>query len=81
MYRVRAVHDGHKMCQVQKGKAWRFKKKDTCLELAKMPLCGDVAGTVASESALRSAGTLLSQVRATPLAPWPDGGLESLKSP
>ncbi|GFN99411.1 hypothetical protein PoB_002591700 [Plakobranchus ocellatus] len=32
----------------------------------------DVGGTVASESALRSAGTLLSQVRAPPPAPWPD---------
>ncbi|GFN82652.1 carboxyl-terminal pdz ligand of neuronal nitric oxide synthase protein-like [Plakobranchus ocellatus] len=31
-------------------------------------------GTVACESALRSAGTLLSQVRAPPSAPRPDGG-------
>ncbi|GFO43647.1 hypothetical protein PoB_007015200 [Plakobranchus ocellatus] len=37
-----------------------------------------VGGTVASESALRSAGTLLSRVRAPPPAPWPDGGPESL---
>ncbi|GFO18614.1 hypothetical protein PoB_004511900 [Plakobranchus ocellatus] len=41
----------------------------------------DVGGTVASESALRSTGTLLSRVRAQPPAPWPDGGPESLKSP
>ncbi|GFO03225.1 hypothetical protein PoB_002973000 [Plakobranchus ocellatus] len=34
---------------------------------------------VASKSALRSAGTLLSQVRAPPLAPWPDRGSESLR--
>ncbi|GFO32452.1 hypothetical protein PoB_005895700 [Plakobranchus ocellatus] len=34
-----------------------------------------------SESTLRSAGTLLSQVRAPPPAPWPDGGPESLRSP
>ncbi|GFO46570.1 hypothetical protein PoB_007307500 [Plakobranchus ocellatus] len=42
---------------------------------------GGVGGTVASESALRSAGTLLSRVRAPPTAPWPDGGPESLRSP
>ncbi|GFO39474.1 hypothetical protein PoB_006597900 [Plakobranchus ocellatus] len=41
----------------------------------------DVRRTVASESALRSAGTLLSQVPASPQAPWPDGGPESLRSP
>ncbi|GFO00295.1 hypothetical protein PoB_002680000 [Plakobranchus ocellatus] len=36
---------------------------------------------VANESALGSAGTLLSRVRAPPSAPWPDGGPESLRSP
>ncbi|GFN81421.1 hypothetical protein PoB_000792700 [Plakobranchus ocellatus] len=36
--------------------------------------------TMDSEPALRSAGTLLSQVRTPPPAPWPDGGLESLRS-
>ncbi|GFO44625.1 hypothetical protein PoB_007113000 [Plakobranchus ocellatus] len=40
-----------------------------------------VGGTVASESALRSAGTLLSRIRAPPPAPWPYGGPESLRSP
>ncbi|GFO07759.1 dual specificity protein phosphatase [Plakobranchus ocellatus] len=40
-----------------------------------------VGSTVASESALKSAGTFLSLVRAPPPAPWPDGGLESLRSP
>ncbi|GFN75961.1 hypothetical protein PoB_000246700 [Plakobranchus ocellatus] len=40
-------------------------------------LCAGVGGTVASESAVRSAGTLLSQVRAPPLVPWPDGGPET----
>ncbi|GFN92950.1 hypothetical protein PoB_001945600 [Plakobranchus ocellatus] len=40
-----------------------------------------VGSTVACESALRSAGTLLSRVRAPLLAPWPDGGPESLRSP
>ncbi|GFN85795.1 hypothetical protein PoB_001230100 [Plakobranchus ocellatus] len=40
-----------------------------------------VGGTVANESTLRSAGTLLSRVRAPPPAPWPDGGPESLRSP
>ncbi|GFN90778.1 hypothetical protein PoB_001728400 [Plakobranchus ocellatus] len=40
-----------------------------------------VGGTVASESALRSAGILLSRVRAPPTAPWPVGGPESLRSP
>ncbi|GFO11444.1 hypothetical protein PoB_003794900 [Plakobranchus ocellatus] len=38
-----------------------------------------VGGTVASESVLRSAGTLLSRVRVPPPAPWPDGGSESLR--
>ncbi|GFO09171.1 hypothetical protein PoB_003567600 [Plakobranchus ocellatus] len=38
---------------------------------------GGVGDIVASESALRSAGTLLSRVPASPLAPWP----ESLRSP
>ncbi|GFO32505.1 hypothetical protein PoB_005901000 [Plakobranchus ocellatus] len=40
-----------------------------------------VGGTVPSESALISQGTLLSWVRASPPAPWPDGGPESLRSP
>ncbi|GFO01610.1 hypothetical protein PoB_002811500 [Plakobranchus ocellatus] len=40
-----------------------------------------VGGTVDSESALRSAGTLLLRVRAPPSAPRPDGGPESLRSP
>ncbi|GFN95883.1 hypothetical protein PoB_002238900 [Plakobranchus ocellatus] len=40
-----------------------------------------VGGTVACESALRSAGTFLSRVRAPPSAPRPDGGLKSLRSP
>ncbi|GFO49101.1 hypothetical protein PoB_007560600 [Plakobranchus ocellatus] len=44
-------------------------------------IVGGVGGTVASESTLRSAGTLLSWVRAPPPAPWPDGGPESLRSP
>ncbi|GFO02634.1 hypothetical protein PoB_002913900 [Plakobranchus ocellatus] len=38
-------------------------------------------GAVASESALRSAGTILSEIRAPPPAPLPDGGPESLRSP
>ncbi|GFO17225.1 hypothetical protein PoB_004373000 [Plakobranchus ocellatus] len=42
---------------------------------------GGVGGTVASESALRSAGTFLPRIRAPPPAPWPDGGSESLRSP
>ncbi|GFO48497.1 hypothetical protein PoB_007500200 [Plakobranchus ocellatus] len=37
--------------------------------------------TVASESALRSAWTLLSRFRALPPAPWPEGGPKSLRSP
>ncbi|GFN88542.1 hypothetical protein PoB_001504800 [Plakobranchus ocellatus] len=37
-------------------------------------LSGSVGGTVACESALRSAETLLSQVRAPPLASQLDGG-------
>ncbi|GFO10336.1 hypothetical protein PoB_003684100 [Plakobranchus ocellatus] len=44
-------------------------------------IAGGVDGTVAGVSALRSAGTLLSRVRVPPTAPWPEGGLESLRSP
>ncbi|GFO46158.1 hypothetical protein PoB_007266300 [Plakobranchus ocellatus] len=40
-----------------------------------------VGGTVANDSALRCAGTLLSRVRAPPPMLWPDGGPESLRSP
>ncbi|GFN79606.1 hypothetical protein PoB_000611200 [Plakobranchus ocellatus] len=40
-----------------------------------------IGSTVACESALRSAGTLLSRVRAPLPAPWPDRGPESLRSP
>ncbi|GFO29907.1 hypothetical protein PoB_005641200 [Plakobranchus ocellatus] len=46
-----------------------------------LQLLGGVGGSVASESALRFSGTLLSRVRAPPPAPWPDGGPESLRSP
>ncbi|GFO37175.1 hypothetical protein PoB_006368000 [Plakobranchus ocellatus] len=42
---------------------------------------GDVGGTVACESSLRSAGTLLSRFQVPPSAPWPDGGPKSLRSP
>ncbi|GFO28615.1 histone-lysine N-methyltransferase SETMAR [Plakobranchus ocellatus] len=42
---------------------------------------GGVGSTVACESALRSAGTILSHVRAPLPATWPDGGPESLRSP
>ncbi|GFO42768.1 hypothetical protein PoB_006927300 [Plakobranchus ocellatus] len=42
---------------------------------------GGVGGTVASESALKSAGAFLSRVRAPPPVPGPDGGPESLRSP
>ncbi|GFO44429.1 hypothetical protein PoB_007093400 [Plakobranchus ocellatus] len=38
-------------------------------------------GTVAGESGLKSAGTLLSRVRSLPQAPSPDRGPESLRSP
>ncbi|GFO03581.1 hypothetical protein PoB_003008600 [Plakobranchus ocellatus] len=41
---------------------------------------GSFGGTVAIKSALRSAGTLLSRIRALPPAPWPDDGPESLRS-
>ncbi|GFO47862.1 hypothetical protein PoB_007436700 [Plakobranchus ocellatus] len=37
-------------------------------------LNGSIGGTVACESALKSAGTFLSRVRAPPSVPWPDGG-------
>ncbi|GFN93007.1 hypothetical protein PoB_001951300 [Plakobranchus ocellatus] len=40
---------------------------------------GGVGGTVDSESAMKSAGTLLSQVRAPLLAPLLDGEPESLR--
>ncbi|GFN77368.1 hypothetical protein PoB_000387400 [Plakobranchus ocellatus] len=41
----------------------------------------DVGGTVVSESSLRSAGTLLSPLQASLLAPWPDEGPKRLTSP
>ncbi|GFO10987.1 hypothetical protein PoB_003749200 [Plakobranchus ocellatus] len=40
-----------------------------------------VFNAVASESALRSEGTLLSRVRVPPPTPWSGGGPESLSSP
>ncbi|GFO03513.1 hypothetical protein PoB_003001800 [Plakobranchus ocellatus] len=40
-----------------------------------------VGGTVDNESALRSAGILLSWVRSPSPTPWPEGGPESLRSP
>ncbi|GFN96179.1 misshapen-like kinase 1 [Plakobranchus ocellatus] len=42
---------------------------------------GQVYKIIKEQSALRSAGTLLSRVRAPLPAPWPDGGPESLRSP
>ncbi|GFN87844.1 hypothetical protein PoB_001435000, partial [Plakobranchus ocellatus] len=41
----------------------------------------NVGDIVACESALRSAGTLLSRVRAPPSAPRPDGGPKSMRLP
>ncbi|GFN98360.1 hypothetical protein PoB_002486600 [Plakobranchus ocellatus] len=41
----------------------------------------NIGRTVANESTLRSAGSLMSRVRALPPALWPDGGPESLRSP
>ncbi|GFO05607.1 hypothetical protein PoB_003211200 [Plakobranchus ocellatus] len=52
------------------------RKKKTMIVRMKMK-----SSTVDSESALRSAGSLLSRVRAPPLAPWPDGGPKRLRSP
>ncbi|GFN91694.1 hypothetical protein PoB_001820000 [Plakobranchus ocellatus] len=42
---------------------------------------GGIGGSVASESALRSAGIFLSRVRAPTTAPWPEGWPENLRSP
>ncbi|GFN96429.1 hypothetical protein PoB_002293500 [Plakobranchus ocellatus] len=42
---------------------------------------GGVHGSMANEFALRSAGTLLSRVRAPPRVPRPHGGRQSLRSP
>ncbi|GFN87572.1 hypothetical protein PoB_001407800 [Plakobranchus ocellatus] len=59
--------------------------KDFVEEVWRSWICRDdtsgVGSTVASESALRSAWTLLSRVRALPPAPWPDGRPTSLRSP
>ncbi|GFO01892.1 protein dd3-3-like, partial [Plakobranchus ocellatus] len=41
--------------------------------------CG--GASMASESILRSAGTLLSRVPAPPPSPWPGGGPKSLRAP
>ncbi|GFN80350.1 hypothetical protein PoB_000685600 [Plakobranchus ocellatus] len=43
--------------------------------------CSSGGGTGDSEPALRSAETILSQVRTPPLALWPEGRPESLTSP
>ncbi|GFN98214.1 histone-lysine N-methyltransferase SETMAR [Plakobranchus ocellatus] len=51
-----------------------------CQEKRVLHNCRGVGSTVACESALRSAATLLSRVRAPLLAPWPDGGPESVRS-
>ncbi|GFO14089.1 hypothetical protein PoB_004059400 [Plakobranchus ocellatus] len=61
-------------------------KKNNALEIFILKfviliLWGGVGGTLACESALRSLGTLLLRVRAPPLAPRPDGGPYSLRSP
>ncbi|GFO00567.1 hypothetical protein PoB_002707200 [Plakobranchus ocellatus] len=50
------------------------------IPVATHPSTRSVGGIVAIESTLRSAGTLLSRVRAPPPTPWPDGGPESLRS-
>ncbi|GFN84398.1 hypothetical protein PoB_001090400 [Plakobranchus ocellatus] len=52
-------------------------KHNDAISLANVPLSlpfrGN-GGTVDSDSALRSVGTLLSRVRAPPSASWPEGG-------
>ncbi|GFO30809.1 hypothetical protein PoB_005731400 [Plakobranchus ocellatus] len=53
--------------------------QDATWEFSCCLLCEGVGGTVACESILRSAGTLLSRVRAPPSAPRPDGGPKSLR--
>ncbi|GFO17683.1 reverse transcriptase-like protein [Plakobranchus ocellatus] len=58
-----------------------YSAKDTKEQAPRaLTLLGGVGSTVACESALRSAGTLLSRVRAPLPAHWPDGGPESLRS-
>ncbi|GFO23167.1 hypothetical protein PoB_004967200 [Plakobranchus ocellatus] len=67
---------------------WCGKSNSDCINI---DYCGDdgnddddvggVCGSVASQSALSSAGTFLPRVRATPKAIWPDGVPESLRSP
>ncbi|GFO32450.1 hypothetical protein PoB_005895500 [Plakobranchus ocellatus] len=52
--------------------------RDTNATLSIMCVCVCVVDSV---SALRSAGTFLTQVRAPLLTPWLDGGPQSLKSP
>ncbi|GFO23264.1 hypothetical protein PoB_004976900 [Plakobranchus ocellatus] len=44
-----------------------------------VPWSWGIGGTVANKSALRSAGILRSQARASQPAPWPDGRPESLR--
>ncbi|GFO15894.1 hypothetical protein PoB_004239900 [Plakobranchus ocellatus] len=48
--------------------------KPPCHRCPERACAWGVGGTVAYESALRSAGTLLSRIRAPPSAPPPDGG-------
>ncbi|GFO11037.1 hypothetical protein PoB_003754200 [Plakobranchus ocellatus] len=52
-----------------------------CVWYALYTCIGYVGGTVDRKSALRPAVTLLSQTRTPPLAVWPDGVPNSLRSP
>ncbi|GFN98091.1 hypothetical protein PoB_002459700 [Plakobranchus ocellatus] len=65
-FHLQIIYEGESSTQLY-GLAFQF-----------ISLGGGVYGIVASESALRSAGTLLSRVRASPPAPRPDGGLSQL---
>ncbi|GFO05928.1 neurexophilin and pc-esterase domain family, member 5 [Plakobranchus ocellatus] len=58
----------------------RIKQRINCQRSPGLGVDG-VGSIVDSESTLRSEGILLSQARAPSLAPWPDGGPESLRLP
>ncbi|GFO40346.1 angiopoietin-related protein 6 [Plakobranchus ocellatus] len=75
--------DGSTELRLQPIRGKKPKRFTGCSETGQSVIClsEGVGGTVASESALRFAGTLLSRALASSLAPLPDGGPESLRSP
>ncbi|GFO05180.1 C-type mannose receptor 2-like [Plakobranchus ocellatus] len=80
---VKCSDEHFPLCEIPTYQGTKSKRFTGCsqTEQSVICLCEGVGGTVASESALRSAGTLLSRVLASSLALWPGRGPKSLRSP